>query len=105
MMTLRHNVTRSTLLVAVICLLSCDRTPKTQTTTDYSGKSHTEAQPFKGEIYRTHDNISSITLISPEELEFRANGTTFLCKYSRQPDGLRVILTALGSQQVLYFRS
>jgi hypothetical protein len=44
-------------------------------------------------------------MISSEELEYRVrDGTTLLCKYSIQQDALRVIMTALGTQEVLYFR-
>src|SRR5947209_2468105 len=64
-----------------------------------------EAAAFHGESYRTSDERSAITLISAEELEYGLdNGTTLLCKYSEQGNALRVIMTALGTQQVLYFR-
>lgn len=93
------------IIMTLLLFMGCDRTPKTHETTDDQGKTHFEAKPFEGQVYRTHDNSSSINLISPEELEFRSKGTIFLCKYSKQQDGMRVILNANGSQQVLYFRS
>jgi type II secretory pathway pseudopilin PulG len=54
--------------------------------------------------YRTRDGRSWIRLVSSNELEYRHEGTTFLCKYSVQDESLRVILTVLGTQQVLYFK-
>jgi hypothetical protein len=53
--------------------------------------------------YRTRDGRSWIRVVSSDELEYRHDGTTFLCKYSVQDGSLRVILTVLGTQQVLYF--
>lgn len=64
-----------------------------------------EAAAFNGESYRTRDGRSAITLISRDALEYRlADGTTLLCKYSEQGNALRVIMTSLNTQQVLYFR-
>src|SRR5271157_5207027 len=54
--------------------------------------------------YRTRDGRSWIRLVSSDELEYRHEGTTFLCKYSVQDGSLRVILSVLGTQQVLYFK-
>jgi hypothetical protein len=80
-----------------------DRTPTIAT--DTATSSRIEAQPFNGQSYRTQDGQSAITLISHEELEYRvSDGTTLLCKYTSQQDAIRVIVTALGTQQVLYFR-
>jgi hypothetical protein len=73
--------------------------------TDTATGSRVEAKPFNGQSYRTQDGRSAITLISSEELEYRvSDGTTLLCKYTSQQDAIRVIMTALGTQQVLYFR-
>jgi hypothetical protein len=67
--------------------------------------SRVEAQPFNGQSYRTQDGRSAITLISSDELEYRVpDGRTLLCKYTNQQNALRVIVTALGTQEVLYFR-
>ena len=54
--------------------------------------------------YSTRDGRSWIRLVSSDELEYRHVGTTFLCKYSVQDGSLRVILTVMGTQQVLYFK-
>lgn len=54
--------------------------------------------------YRTRDGRSWIRLVSSNELEYRQEGTTLLCKYSVQDGSLRVILTVMGTQQVLYFK-
>jgi len=95
----------SATLSLLLLFSACNRAPKTTVTTDTAGNSRVEAKPFNAESYRTRDGRSAITLISLEELEYRVNdGTTLLCKYSSQQDTIRVILTALGTQQVLYFR-
>lgn len=63
------------------------------------------AHAFDQQSYRTRDGRSSITLNSSDELEYRvSDGTILLCKYTSQKEALRVILTTLGTQQVLYFR-
>ena len=64
------------------------------------------AKAFKTLVYRTLDNRSSITLISPEELELRAqDGAIYLCKYTKTAEGIRGVSTIFGTQQVLYFRA
>ena len=49
------------------------------------------------------DNTKELKLISPDELEYTESGQTYLCKYTKQPDGLRAILGAGSLNQVLYF--
>ena len=56
------------------------------------------------ETYRTEYGDQWIKLISSSELEYHPGHATFLCKYSNQKGSLRVIMTVLGTQQVLYFR-
>jgi hypothetical protein len=93
----------SATLSLLLLFSACDRTPKIAT--DTTANSRVEAQPLNGQSYRTRDGRLAITLISSEELEYRVrDGTTLLCKYSSQQDALRVIMTAFGTQQVLYFR-
>jgi hypothetical protein len=45
-----------------------------------------------------------LTLVSKDECEIAEGGTTLLCKYTKQDGKLRVVTTALGTSQVLYFR-
>lgn len=95
----------SAALFLLLLFSACDRAPKSTTTTDAATNSRVEAQPFNGQSYRTQDGRSAITLISSDELEYRVrDGRTLLCKYTSQQDALRVIVTALGTQEVLYFR-
>lgn len=97
--------TRVLFLLVILPAVGCEGTPKETVTGNTAGNSGLEARPFNGEAYRTQDGRSAITLISPVELEYRLkDGTILLCKYSKQDDGLRVVATALGTQQVLYFR-
>jgi hypothetical protein len=91
------------LCIVVLFLFGCQRGPEivAGTRTD----ERVEAAGFNGESYRTEDGSSAITLISSTELEYRVNNsTTLLCKYSDKENAIRVILTELGTQQVLYFR-
>ena len=56
-------------------------------------------------VFSTMDGKMTLTLISKDELELSTIGRpTLLCKYSEQADSLRVVVTALGSQQVLYVK-
>jgi len=48
------------------------------------------------------DNLQSLTIVSPTELEFTAGGPIYLCAYTKQSDGLRAVLAAEG--KVFYFR-
>ncbi|HYC92484.1 MAG TPA: hypothetical protein VEO54_24975 [Thermoanaerobaculia bacterium] len=98
------NVSRTVLLLVLplIAFGGCETEPKISAA-DATGR-RVEAVAFKGEAYRTRSGTSSVILVSRDELEYTTNGTTFLCKYSEQGNALRVILTALGTQQVLYFR-
>lgn len=58
---------------------------------------------FKTEIFQTSDGASSLTFISPEEIELReTKSPVLLCKYSIQNDKMRVV--TLGNQQVQYFQ-
>lgn len=90
------------ILLVPLALTACRRGPEiaTGTTTD----ARVEAAGFHGQSYQTRNGRSAITLISAEELEYRNGDTTLLCKYTDQGNALRVIVTALGTQQVMYFR-
>lgn len=63
-----------------------------------------EAEPFHRQVYRSFDGHKALTLISGDECELRDGDTTILCKYTKEPDALRVIATALGTNEVIYFR-
>ena len=78
----------------------CNKSPTI--TTD--SNAHVQAEPFHGEIYRSVDGRTVLTLISRDECELREGGTTLLCKYTKQADALRVVATAMGTNQVLYYR-
>jgi len=82
----------------------CDRSPRVTTTEDVDHAQRIEARAFQGEVYRSADGQNALTLISPDELELREGNTTLLCKYSKQAEALRVVVTALGTNQVIYFR-
>lgn len=89
-------------LAALVGLSGCKK-PQNQTA-ESSVQPGVEAKAFHGEIYRSMDGQQTLTVISPDELELREGGTTLLCKYTKQTDALRVIMTEFGTNQVLYFR-
>jgi hypothetical protein len=62
-----------------------------------------QAEPFHGQVYRAIDGKTVLTLISKDECELAGEGRTLLCKYTKQNDTLRIIVTALGTSQVIYF--
>lgn len=62
-------------------------------------------KPFQNKLYRTLDDKTVITVISDDELEIRERGENFLCKYSVAENRLRVVMTVLGTQRVLYFET
>ncbi|MCX6897065.1 MAG: hypothetical protein NT105_00055 [Verrucomicrobia bacterium] len=90
-------------IVAVVTI-ACGNPPQTTTNKDADHPQKAEAQPFRGEVYRSLDGETAITLISSEELELRDRKTTLLCKYSKQAGTLRVIINAMGTTQVAYYR-
>lgn len=102
-MSISSPMLKSVSTLLLVLLSACNRNP--ETATGRAPNARVEAAAFNGQSYRTQDGRSAVTLISAEELEYRVpDGTTFLCRYSDQRNALRVIVTALGTQQVLYFR-
>lgn len=92
----------ATFFLAALMSVSCSREPKIAAASAAGGSVQPVA--FNGESYSTASGRSAITLISRNELEYTVNDTTFLCTYSEQSGALRVVMTALGTQQVLYFQ-
>ena len=84
--------------------VSCNKSTKTASANSGDHGPMAEAQPFHGEVYRSFDDDTALTLISSEELELRNGKTTLLCKYSNPAGALRVIITTLGTNQVVYYR-
>lgn len=89
------------LLLITLVVLGCDKRSATENS---SQPQRVEAQPFHGQVYRSINGQNALTLVSSDELELREGNTTLLCKYSKQPDALRVVMTAMGTNQVIYFR-
>ena len=88
-----------------LALVSCGKkSPELTTSTTSDGATKVAPEPFKGAVYRSSNDSVALTLISPDEAEYSTGGQTFLCKYTRQDGRIRMILTAFGSNQVLYFR-
>lgn len=63
-----------------------------------------EAAAFHGEVYKSHNAKTVLTLVSKDECELAENGTTLLCKYTKADGKLRIVVTALGTSQVVYYR-
>jgi hypothetical protein len=92
------------LIILGIIFTGCDNSPNTKGNQSPNEGQTVEAMPFRGEVYRTADSSKVLTLISPDEVEVSEFGKIFLCKYSKQGDALRVVGTAQGATQVLYFK-
>jgi hypothetical protein len=96
----------------------CDKTPKSSVTNSsqppaaaqqppiaaQQPPSPIQAEPFHGQVYKSLNGRTVLTLVSRDECEIAEGGTTLLCKYTKQDDKLRIVTTALGTSQVLYFR-
>src|ERR1035437_600781 len=52
-----------------------------------------QAEPFHGQVYKTLDGRSVLTLVSKDECELAENGRTLLFKYTKQNDTLRMVTT------------
>jgi tetratricopeptide (TPR) repeat protein len=89
-------------ILLALATSSCDK-PNAAVTTD--GPTHrVEAEPFHGAVYRAFDGNTVLTLISRDECELQNQRQTLLCKYTKQPEALRVVVTAFGTNQVIYYR-
>ena len=82
----------------------CDKAPNTETSRTGDLKPQVKAEPFHGEVYRPLRGDTVLTLVSPDECELRQGQRTLLCKYTKQPDALRVVMTALGTNEVIYYK-
>jgi len=59
-----------------------------------------------GSVFRSVNDAQRIKIASDDELEFTPDrdGPNYVCKYSRDGDSLRVVVTVLGSSQAIYFK-
>ena len=89
----------------VLFTAGCNKSP-TSPTANNSGNQPppVQAEAFHGQVYKSVEGRNVVTLTSKDECELTQNGTTLLCKYTKQTDALRVIATVVGTPQVLYFR-
>lgn len=99
----RTHMKNATFLVTFIAvpllLVACNKSPNIT-----SDSPQVQAEPFQGQLYRSFDGRMVLTLISRDECELNTRGTTLLCKYTKQSDALRVVATAMGTNQVIYYR-
>lgn len=63
-----------------------------------------QAEPFQGQVYKSLNGKTVLTLVSKDECELAERGTTLLCRYTKPNNTLRIVTTALGTSQVIYFR-
>lgn len=95
----------SLLVITAFLVGGCDKSPTS--TANKSGNqppAPIQAEAFHGQVYKSFDQRKVLTLISKDECELNEHGTILLCKYTKQNDNLRVVTTALGTSQVLYYR-
>ena len=93
-----------TLPILAAILAGCDKSPGITTNQGTQSQPRVEAEAFHGEIYRSLDGQTALTLISRDECELRNGRDTLLCKYTKQSNALRVVVTALGTNQVVYYQ-
>jgi hypothetical protein len=82
----------------------CERSQTATNSRDVQAVLKTQAQPFHGQIYKALDGKIVLTLISKDECELSEGEKTLLCKYTKQDEKLRIVITALGTTQVVYYR-
>ena len=101
------NITPITVLAGLALLTGGSDKSSTQTTAnnrDSQSPPPIQAEPFHGQVYKSLNGRTVLTLISKDECELAQGGTTLLCKYSKPNDTLRIVKTALGTSQVVYYR-
>lgn len=98
------TATALSLAVIISFVAGCDKAPNTETSRAGDPKPQVKAEPFHGEVYRPLRGDTVLTLVSPDECELRQGQRTLLCKYTKQPDALRVVITALGTTEVIYYK-
>lgn len=96
------------IILALLALLAggCDRaaSPSSDNSRVTQPPPPIQATPFHGQVYKSLNGRTVLTLISKDECELAGGGTTLLCKYTKADDKLRVVVTALGTSQVKYYR-
>jgi len=96
------------LAVCTFLIGGCGKSSTPPTTTSnnnsQSPPAPIQAEPFHGQVYKSLDGRTTLTLVSKDECELSEGGTILLCKYTKPNDTLRVVTTTLGTSQVIYFR-
>lgn len=97
----------ATRILGIICLLilgigGCDHSSDKTPPAAQQAASQAGPKPFKNEVYRAIDDREVVTITSPTELELQKDGSNYICGYTRQDNGIRVVLTVLGSKQAVY---
>jgi hypothetical protein len=90
------------LAISTLLLVGCDQSSSKNPI--IASTPNTSTQPFHNEVYKSMTSGDVLTLISKDECEIVSGGTTFPCTYTKQDGRLRVVLTALGTPQVLYYQ-
>jgi hypothetical protein len=104
-----ENMNTKPIVILAACAFligGCNKspTPQTANNNDTQPPPPVQAEPFHGQVYKSLNGRNVLTLTSKDECELSDGRTTLLCKYTKQSDALRVIVTAMGTTQVIYFR-
>lgn len=97
----------SILAACVFFTAGCNKSPTPPTANNSDSQpapAPIQAEPFHGQVYKSLNGRTTLTLVSKDECELSEGGTILLCKYTKPNDTLRVVTTALGTSQVIYFR-
>ena len=92
------------ILIVSTIFVGCDKAGDKSSAGAGDPNHEVEAKPFHGEVYRSLNGSETLTIISQTECELQDHGDTFLGKYTKQPDALRVIISPMGGSVVVYYR-
>jgi hypothetical protein len=116
-------------MLGVICLLilgisACDRKAGKPPQGSQQAAKEAGPKPFKNEVYRAigdeevevvvdttalsvvaHHALGGeevVTITSPTELELRVGDKNYICEYTRQDNGIRLVIVINGAKQAVY---
>lgn len=89
---------RRILLILPVILSACDKKEST------SGTGTSVTVDFKREAFQSTDGRYKLALISGSEAEYTIDGTTHLSQYTKSDGKVRLVVSAFGGKEVIYFK-
>lgn len=91
-------------LVGVACIaISQPLTMSLDAQAKKSARPASQKPAFKRTTYTTADGRERITVMSSTELEISTGDENIICKYSREDDVIRAVMTAFGTSRAVYY--